>query len=125
MKEDQHISLYKSEDGSVSFDVNIDEESVWLTQKQIAELFEKDAKTISRHIINLFKEGTLEKETTVSNFEIVQKEGYREVIRKVDHYNLDVIISIGYRVKSQKGFHFKQWAEACNHKSLKSSRKTK
>ena len=91
-------------------EVRLEGESVWLTQKQMAELFEKDIRTINEHVGNVFEEGELDREATIRKFRIVRQEGKRQVHREIEHYNLDVIISIGYRVKSQRGVRFRQWA---------------
>ena len=87
-----------------------EQESVWLNGHQLAVLFNRDMKTIGKHINNVFKEGELEETSTVANFATVQKEGNRTVERQIEHYNLDVIISVGYRVKSLQGTLFRQWA---------------
>jgi len=106
------LILYQTEDGRTRVEVRLLDETVWLTQAQMAELFSKDKRTVSEHIQNVFKEGELSTNSTVRNFRIVQKEGIREVSRLVDHYNLDVIISVGYRVKSHRGTQFRVWATA-------------
>lgn len=106
------LILYQTEDGKTQIEVQLLDETVWLTQAQMAELFSKDKRTISEHIQNIFKEGELSIDSTVRNFRIVQKEGLREVARQVDHYNLDAIISVGYRVKSHRGTQFRIWATA-------------
>ncbi|NIK73791.1 hypothetical protein FHS56_001304 [Thermonema lapsum] len=103
------IIIYKSEDGP-KLEVRLEEETVWLTQKQMALLFDKDVRTINEHIKNIYKEGELLEKATIRKFRIVQKEGKREVERQVDFYNLDVIISVGYRVKSLRGTQFRIWA---------------
>jgi len=90
--------------------VRLDEDTVWLTQAQLCELFQKSKATISEHIKNIFTEGELEESSTVRNFRTVQPEGKRAVERDVDIYNLDVIISVGYRVKSNRGTQFRIWA---------------
>ena len=87
------------EDGTVALETTVDNETVWLSQKQMGELFGKSVKTINEHIGNIFKEGELEKDPTVRKFRIVRTEGEREVQRDIDFYNLVVIISVGYRVK--------------------------
>ena len=97
-------------DGEIELKVSVDSETVWLSRQQIAELFGRDIKTIGKHVNNVFKEKELEKNATVAKFATVQKEGNREVTRDVEYYDLDVIISVGYRVKSQKGVAFRQWA---------------
>jgi len=109
-KRDDVIILFKTNDEKITVDVRFDEETVWLTLDQMAELFERDKSTISRHIRNVFDDGELTRETTVANFTTVQKEGGREVTRQIEYFNLDVIISVGYRVKSQRGVQFRQWA---------------
>ncbi|MDX8430455.1 MAG: RhuM family protein [Candidatus Algichlamydia australiensis] len=106
------LILYQTEDGKTQIEVQLLDDTVWLTQAQMAELFSKDKRTISEHIQNIFKEGELSVDSTVRNFRIVQKEGVREVARQVDHYNLDAIISVGYRVKSHRGTQFRIWATA-------------
>jgi len=98
------------ENGNVELKATIENESVWLSQKQMAELFGKSVKTVNEHIGNIYKEQELEKNSTIRKFRIVQKEGQREVEREVDFYNLDVIISVGYRVKSKQGTQFRIWA---------------
>lgn len=97
-------------DGELELKVSVERESVWLNRNQIAELFGRDVKTIGKHISNVFDEKELEKYSTVANFATVQNEGGRDVKRDIEYYNLDVIISVGYRVKSQKGVRFRQWA---------------
>ena len=100
--------MYQS--GEIEIEVSVDSETVWLNRQQLAELFDRDVKTIGKHITNVFKEKEVDKMATVANFATVQNEGGREVTREIEYYNLDVIISIGYRVKSQKGVVFRQWA---------------
>lgn len=102
--------LYQNPDGSIKVDVRLEEETVWLTQAQLCELFKKSKATISEHIKNVFDEGELEPSATVRKFRIVQQEGIRTVEREIEHYNLDVIISVGYRVKSIQGTQFRIWA---------------
>ena len=97
-------------DGELELKVSLENETVWLNRNQIAELFGRDVKTIGKHITNVFNDGELEQILTVANFATVQNEGGREILRDIEYYNLDVIISIGYRVKSQKGVRFRQWA---------------
>ena len=109
-KKSDMIILFKTEDKKISVDVRFDEETVWLTLDQMAELFERDKSTVSRHIKNVFDDGELSREATVANFATVQKEGGREVTRQIEYFNLDVIISVGYRVKSLRGTQFRQWA---------------
>ena len=104
------IQLYTSADGKISLQVSLDNETVWLSLDQMATLFDRDKSVISRHIRNLFNEGELERNLTVAKNATVQMEGEREVRREIDYYNLDVIISVGYRVKSMRGVQFRQWA---------------
>lgn len=104
------IIIYQSPDGTTSLDVRLDHETVWLTQKQMAELFDKDSDTIGLHIRNAYKEGELQPDGTTEDSSVVQNEGTRKVRRKIRFYNLDVIISVGYRVKSRQGTQFRQWA---------------
>jgi hypothetical protein len=104
------ILIYQNSEGNIKIDVRLEEESVWLTQTQLCELFQKSKATISEHIKNVFEEGELEASATVRNFRTVQTEGKREVERAIDYYNLDVIISVGYRVKSPQGTQFRIWA---------------
>jgi len=104
------ILIYQNQEGNIKIDVRLEEETVWLTQAQIALLFGKGRTTITEHIINVFSEGELEQNRTCRKFRLVQKEGTREVEREVEHYNLDVIISVGYRVKSLQGTQFRIWA---------------
>jgi prophage maintenance system killer protein len=104
------IAIYQSADGSIATEVRLEGETVWLSQKQMADLFDKDVRTINEHVINAFEEGELAREATIRNFRIVRQEGQRQVEREIEHYNLDVIISVGYRVKSKQGTQFRIWA---------------
>ena len=104
------IIIYQTQDGQTKIDVRIDNETVWLTQNQMAELFQTTKQNISLHIKNIFEEGELTEVSTVKDYLIVQNEGSRKVSRNVTHYNLDVIISVGYRVKSLRGTQFRIWA---------------
>ncbi len=104
------IVLYQTEDGRTRLEVRLENETVWLTQKLMSELFQKDVRTINEHIQNIFTEGELQRGPTIRKFRIVQSEGARSVERDVEFYNLDVIISVGYRVKSQRGTQFRIWA---------------
>ena len=110
MNRKNDIEFYTSDDGHLKIDVTVQDESVWLTQVQMANLFDKDRNTISEHIQNIFKEGELEQEATNRKFRSLQKEGNRSITREREHYNLDVIISVGYRVKSKQGTQFRKWA---------------
>ena len=109
MKQDQ-IVIYQTEDGQTQIDVRLENETVWLTQTQMVELFQTTKQNVSLHLNNLYKEGELEKEGTVKEYLTVQQEGKRKVSRKVKYYDLDVIISVGYRVHSKRGTAFRIWA---------------
>jgi len=109
---DSSLILYQTEDGQTRIEVRLLDETVWLSQAQLCELFDKDKRTISEHIQNIYKEGELSPDSTVRKFRTVQTEGLREVARQVDFYNLDVIISVGYRVSSHRGTQFRIWATA-------------
>ena len=102
--------LYQTEDGKTRVEVRFDSETAWLSLGQLAELFQRDKSVISRHIANVFEEGELDRGATVAKFATVQREGGREVTREIEFYNLDVIISVGYRVKSRRGTQFRIWA---------------
>ena len=101
------IVLYQPE-GEVKLEVRVENETVWLSQAQMAELFSATKQNISLHIANIYKEGELEHDPTVKDYLTVQKEGKRTISRKVAYYNLDVIISVGYRIKSIQGTRFRQ-----------------
>ena len=105
-----NIEMYQSKDGETQIEVKFEKETVWLNRHQIASLFARDIKTVGKHINNVYQEGELDRISTVAKFATVQDEGGRAVERQIEHYNLDVIISVGYRVKSQKGVQFRQWA---------------
>ena len=107
---DNKIVIYQAEDGKTQLDVKLENETVWLTQAQMTELFQTTKQNISLHINNIFKEGELNSKATVKEYLTVQHEGKRTVRRKVKYYDLDVIISVGYRVKSIRGTRFRQWA---------------
>ncbi len=110
MKEDQKIVIYQTEDGQTQIDVRLENDTVWLTQAQMVELFQTTKQNVSLHLNNLYKEGELEKEGTVKEYLTVQQEGRRKVSRRVKYYDLDVIISVGYRVHSKRGTAFRIWA---------------
>lgn len=104
------IVVYQSEDNTLRLDVRMAQDTVWLTQAQMAMLFDSTKQNVSLHINNIYKEGELSKEATVKDYLTVQNEGGRQITRRVLYYNLDVIISVGYRVKSKRGVLFRQWA---------------
>lgn len=112
-KTEEEIQLYQSKDGQISFNVNVFDETVWLSQKQMAQLFDKDRRTITEHIGNIFREGELDEKLVCRNFQHTTQHGAikgqtQNVL--VKYYNLDVIISVGYRVKSARGTQFRIWA---------------
>ena len=108
--EESKIIIYQTEDGQTQIDVRLENDTVWLTQAQMVELFQTTKQNVSLHVSNVFKEGELEQASTVKEYLTVQQEGKRSVSRQVRYYNLDVIISVGYRVKSKRGTAFRIWA---------------
>lgn len=108
--EENKIIIYQTEDGRTQIDVRLENDTVWLSQAQMAELFQTDRTSIVRHINNIYKVDELDKESTCANFAQVQIEGHREVRRVIPLFNLDMIISVGYRVNSKRGIKFRQWA---------------
>ena len=111
MKEDSNnIVIYQTDDGTTKIDVKLEDETVWLSQQQMADLYDTTKQNISLHIKNIFDEEELEINSTVKEFFTVQKEGNRKVERKVKYYNLDMIISLGYRIKSKVATNFRRWA---------------
>ena len=107
---ENEIIIYQTQDGQTKIDVRLENETVWLTQNQMAELFQTTKQNISSHIKNIFEEGELSENSTVKDYLTVQQEGNRKVSRNISYYNLDVIISVGYRVKSLRGTQFRIWA---------------
>ncbi|GAB4130490.1 MAG: RhuM family protein [Raineya sp.] len=105
---ENQIEIYQTPEHTI--EVRLIQETVWLSQKQMAELFEKDSDTIGLHLKNIFNEAELEEKSTTEYFSVVQKEGKRNVKRKIKFYNLDAILSVGYRVNSKRGTQFRQWA---------------
>lgn len=110
MIQEHEIVLYQVEDTNICVNVVFKDETFWMTQKAMAELFDVNVPAISKHLSNIFEEGELFKEATVSKMEIVQMEGNRKVKREPEFYNLDAIIAVGYRVNSKKATRFRQWA---------------
>ena len=110
MIQEHEIVLYQVEDSNICVNVVFKDETFWMTQKAMAELFDVNVPAISKHLSNIFEEGELFKEATVSKMEIVQMEGNRKVKREPEFYNLDAIIAVGYRVNSKKATRFRQWA---------------
>ncbi len=103
------IEIYQSDDGQTQVEVKLEQETVWLNRQQLSQLFDRDIKTIGKHINNVFREGELQKNAVVANFATTASDGKTY---QVEHYNLDVIISVGYRVKSLQGTQFRIWATA-------------
>ena len=110
MKEDQKIVIYQTEDGQTQIDVRLENDTVWLSQAQMAELFQTDRTSIVRHINNIYKVEELDRDSTCAKIAQVQIEGKRTVKRDIPYFNLDMIISVGYRVNSKRGIKFRQWA---------------
>ena len=104
------IIIYNTEDGKSRIQVRLEDGTVWLSQKLIAELFQVAVHTVNEHIKNIYAEGEVPNEATIRNFRIVQKEGSREVARDVEFYNLDLIMAVGFRVRSERGVQFRRWA---------------
>ena len=104
------IVIYKNEDGNISFEAKLEDETIWLTQDMMAKLFETTVPNINMHIKNVYEDEELEQERTIKDFLIVRKEGSRTVSRQIAHYNLDMILSVGYRIKSKTATQFRKWA---------------
>jgi len=104
------VILYSAEDGRSRVECRFAGDSVWLTQALMAELYGKDVRTINEHLQNLFEEAEIAPERTIRKFRIVRREGAREVARLIEHYNLDAILAVGYRVRSPRGVQFRRWA---------------
>lgn len=110
MNDYSYIKIFQSDDGETEVSVRFDNETVWLTQKQMAQLFDKDSDTIGLHLKNIYATGELEVNSTTEESSVVQKEGNREVRRKIKFYNFDAILSVGYKVNSKRGIQFRIWA---------------
>lgn len=106
----QQIQLFTSADGKARLEVTLEQETVWLTQAQMALLFDTSTDNISLHLKNIYREGELSEGATTEDFSVVRQEGKRQVRRRIRHYNLDAIISVGYRVSSRRATQFRQWA---------------
>lgn len=104
------VLAYEAPDGGVRVEVKLDRDTVWLTQRQMAELFETTPENVLMHLKNIYADAELEEPTTAKDFLAVRTEGKRQVQRRLNHYNLDAIISVGYRVNSRRGVRFRQWA---------------
>ena len=107
---DNKIVIYQTEDGKTQLDVKLENETVWLTQAQLVQLFDSSKANVSEHIKHIYEDGELAADSTVRKFRTVQTEGKRQVGRNVTYYNLDLIISLGYRVNTKRGIQFRQWA---------------
>ncbi len=105
-----NIIIYQSEDGNIRLDVRLEEKTVWLTQQQMAELYGSSRTNVVEHIKHIYEEGELQENATCRNFRQVRQEGNREVAREIPYYNLDMIISLGYRIRSIIATRFRQWA---------------
>ena len=104
------LVLYQTEDGRTRVECRFEEETIWLSQAMIGELFQKDVRTINEHLLNLYEDGELDRESTIRKFRIVRQEGSRQVDRSIEHYSLPAILAVGYRVRSSRGTQFRQWA---------------
>lgn len=109
-KSNKQIIIYQTKTGALELKADLQYETIWLTQQQVAELFNVQKAAISKHVKNIFESGELEQEATVSKMETVQTEGTRRIKRTIDYYNLDLVVSIGYRINSKQATHFRQWA---------------
>ncbi len=110
MSTEKQIEIYQTADGETQIEVRLEDETLWLNQRQMAELFDKDVRTVNEHIKNIFSDKELDEDSTIRKFRIVRQEGSRQVGREVEHYSLDMAISVGYRVNSKKGTQFRIWA---------------
>ena len=117
-KNENNIIIYQDEDGITKVSVKFSDEDIWLTQNQIAEIYKTTKQNISSHINNIYKDKELDMNSTVKNFLTVQSEGNRQVKRNIDHYNLDMIIALGYRVQSQVATRFRVWATQRLHEYM-------
>jgi hypothetical protein len=104
------LILYQTEDGKTRIQCRFEDDNLWLTQAQIGELYQKDVKTINEHLLNIYEEKELAESSTIRKFRIVRMEGKREVAREISHYSLQAILAVGFRVRSQRGTQFRQWA---------------
>ena len=109
MNENNQIIIYQTEDGQTKVDVRMENDTVWLTQAQMAELFQTDRTSIVRHISNIYKVEELDRESTCAKIAQVQVEGKRTVSRQIPYFNFDMIISVGYRVNAKRGVQFRRW----------------
>ncbi len=112
------IILYQTEDGRSRVECRFEDENIWLSQVLIAELYQRDIRTVNEHLTNIYSEGELDQGSTIRKFRIVRLEGKREVSREIDHYNLEAILAVGYRVRSPRGTQFRRWATEHLHEFL-------
>jgi hypothetical protein len=112
------IVLYQTDDGRTRIRCRFEDQSLWLTQALIAELFDKDVRTVSEHLNNIYDDAELTRDATIRKFRIVRQEGARQVSRDIEHYSLPAILAVGYRVRSARGTQFRQWATARLHEFL-------
>ncbi|HIJ47960.1 MAG TPA: hydroxyacid dehydrogenase, partial [Gammaproteobacteria bacterium] len=111
-KEKGQVLLYQTDEGSFRLECRFEGESLWLSLNQLSELFGRDKSVISKHLKSIYEEGELSREATVAKYATVQREGGREVERQIEHYNLEAIFAVGYRVRSKRGVQFRTWATA-------------
>ena len=111
------ILIYQNEKGDTKIDVYFEEDTIWMPQRSMAELYQVDVRTINEHSGNILNDGELEETATIRNFRIVRQEGTRQVQREIKHYNLDMILAVGYRVRSNVGIHFRRWASNVPHQA--------
>ena len=104
------ITLYQTDDGRTRVECRFADETLWLSQALIANLFQKDVRTVNEHLQNIYAEGELEDGATIRKFRIVRREGARDVARDIEHYSLDAILAVGYRIRSERGTQFRRWA---------------
>jgi hypothetical protein len=102
--------LFQSVDGQLHVECRFESDTLWLSQSAIAELYDKNVRTINEHLVNIYNEGEIAQNATIRKFRIVRQEGQRQVSREIDHYNLEAILAVGYRVRSTRGTQFRQWA---------------
>ena len=118
MTDDRRIQIYRTKDGEACVDVRFEKETVWLTQRQMGEVFDTTPENVLMHLKNIYKTGELRKDSTAKDFLVVRTEGKRQVKRNLKHYNLDAVISVGYRVNSKRGVQFRIWATQLLHEYL-------
>ena len=115
MNKENQIILYQDDNEITRVSVRFADEDLWLTQGQLVEIYQTSKSNVSEHIKHIFEDGELAKEATVRNFRTVRQEGNRQITRNLEYYNLDVIISVGYRVNTKRGIQFRQWANSQAH----------